>query len=200
MKEAFILDLNFLKEQNLSVIEFITLLQLNEIDTGLQLDLDILHNLQEKQFVKLIIDKFGTNTIIREKSKLLLDFLSIESNYSNYKEKKVVKKSNRVINEGFDEFIEEYRSIWKGLKLGAMGSPGACKEKMLRWMGENPNYTKEDILKAAKIYINSLNNYQYLQAAHYFIYKKDGKEEDSRLSAFIEEKEVDNTDWTVKLS
>ena len=200
MKEAFILDLNFLKEQNLSVIEFITLLQLNEIDTGLQLDLDILHNLQEKQFVKLIIDKFGTNTIIREKSKLLLDFLSIESNYSNYKEKKVVKKSNRVINEGFDEFIEEYRKLWKGLKPGSMGSENACKEKMLRWMGENPNYTKEDILKAAKIYINSLNNYQYLQAAHYFIYKKDGKEEDSRLSAFVEEKEVDNTDWTVKLS
>ena len=200
MKEAFILDLNFLKEQNLSVIEFITLLQLNEIDTGLQLDLDILHNLQEKQFVKLIIDKFGTNTIIREKSKLLLDFLSIESSYSNYKEKKIIKKSNRVINEGFDEFIEEYRNLWKGLKVGSMGSPMACKEKMLRWMGENPNYSKEDILKAAKIYINSLNNYQYLQAAHYFIYKKDGKEEDSRLSAFIEEKEVDNTDWTVKLS
>ena len=200
MKEAFILDLNFLKEQNLSVIEFITLLQLNEIDTGLQLDLDILHNLQEKQFVKLIIDKFGTNTIIREKSKLLLDFLSIESNYSNYKEKKIIKKSNRVINEGFDEFIEEYRKLWKGLKPGSMGSENACKEKMLRWMGENPNYSKEDILKAAKIYINSLNNYQYLQAAHYFIYKKDGKEEDSRLSAFIEEKEVDNTDWTVRLS
>ena len=200
MKEAFILDLNFLKEQNLSIIEFITLLQLNEIDTGLQLDLDILHNLQEKQFVKLIIDKFGTNTIIREKSKLLLDFLSIESSYSDYKSKKVVKKSTRTISEGFDEFIEEYRNLWKGLKVGSMGSPMACKEKMLRWMGENPNYSKEDILKAAKIYINSLNNYQYLQAAHYFIYKKDGKEEDSRLSAFIEEKEVDNTDWTTKLS
>ena len=200
MKEAFILDLNFLKEQNLSVIEFVTLLQLNEIDTGLQLDLDILHNLQEKQFVKLIIDKFGTTQILREKSKLLLDFLSIESNYSNYKEKKITKKSNRVINEGFDEFIEEYRNLWKGLKVGSMGSPMACKEKMLRWMGENPNYSKEDILKAAKIYINSLNNYQYLQAAHYFIYKKDGKEEDSRLSAFIEEKEIDNTDWTTKLS
>ena len=200
MKEAFILDLNFLKEQNLSAIEFVTLLQLNEIDTGLQLDLDILHNLQEKQFVKLIIDKFGTNTIIREKSKLLLDFLSIESSYSDYKEKKITKKSNRVINEGFDEFIEEYRNLWKGLKVGSMGSPGACKEKMLRWMGENPNYSKEDILKAAKIYINSLNNYQYLQAAHYFIYKKDGKEEDSRLSAFINETEPDNIDWTVKLS
>ena len=200
MKEAFILDLNFLKEQNLSVIEFITLLQLNEIDTGLQLDLGVLHDLQEKQFVKLIIDKFGTNTIIREKSKLLLDFLSIESSYSDYKSKKVVKKSTRTISEGFDEFIEEYRNLWKGLKVGSMGSPNACKEKMLRWMGENPNYTKEDILKAAKIYINSLNNYQYLQAAHYFIYKKDGKEEDSRLSAFINETEPDNTDWTTKLS
>ena len=201
MKEAFILDLNFLKEQNLSVVEFITLLKLNEIDIGLDfLDLSVLHNLQEKQFVKLIEDKSGTTTILREKTKLLIDFLSIESNYSNYKEKKIVKKSNRVINEGFDEFIEEYRNLWKGLKVGSMGSPMACKEKMLRWMGENPNYTKEDILKAAKIYINSLNNYQYLQAAHYFIYKKDGKEEDSRLSAFVEEKEVDNTDWTVKLS
>ena len=201
MKEAFILDLNFLKEQNLSVVEFITLLKLNEIDIGLDfLDLSVLHNLQEKQFVKLIEDKSGTTTILREKTKLLIDFLSIESNYSNYKEKKIVKKSNRVINEGFDEFIEEYRNLWKGLKVGSMGSPLACKEKMFRWMGENPNYSKEDILKAAKIYINSLNNYQYLQAAHYFIYKKDGKEEDSRLSAFIEEKEVDNTDWTVKLS
>ena len=202
MKEAFILDLNFLKEQNLSVIEFITLLKLNGSNIDLVLiefesEIYILEKLQEKQFIKIIT---YSEVILREKSKLLLDFLSIESSYSDYKEKKVVKKSTRIISEGFDEFIEEYRNLWKGLKSGAMGSPNACKEKMLRWMGENPNYTKEDILKAAKIYINSLNNYQYLQAAHYFIYKKDGKEEDSRLSAFVEEKEVDNTDWTVKLS
>ena len=195
MKEAFILDLNFLKEQNLSIIEFVVLLQLNDIETNITFDDSVLNELQDKQFIKLI-DK---EVIVREKSKLLLDFLSIESDL-NHKEKKIIKKSNRVINEGFDEFIEEYRSLWKGLKVGSMGSPMACKEKMERWMKENPNYSKEDILKAAKIYINSLNNYQYLQAAHYFIYKKDGKEEDSRLSAFIEEKEVDNTDWTTKLS
>ena len=201
MKEAFILDLNFLKEQNLSVIEFVTLLKLNGSNIDLFLiefesEIYILEKLQEKQFIKIIT---YSEVILREKSKLLLDFLSIESDL-NHKEKKIIKKSNRVINEGFDEFIEEYRNLWKGLKVGSMGSPMACKEKMLRWMGENPNYSKEDILKAAKIYINSLNNYQYLQAAHYFIYKKDGKEEDSRLSAFIEEKEVDNTDWTTKLS
>ena len=202
MKEAFILDLNFLKEQNISVIEFVTLLKLNGSNIDLVLiefesEIYILEKLQEKQFIKIIT---YSEVILREKSKLLLDFLSIESSYSDYKSKKVVKKSTRTISEGFDEFIEEYRNLWKGLKSGAMGSPNACKEKMLRWMKENPNYSKEDILKAAKIYINSLNNYQYLQAAHYFIYKKDGKEEDSRLSAFIEEKEVDNTDWTTKLS
>jgi len=196
MKEAFILDLNFLKEQNISPEEFLVLIGFNN---NLQIieNCELWYNsLESKGFIKIN----GIEIILREKSKLLLDFLSIESNYSNYKEKKITKKSNRVINEGFDEFIEEYRNLWKGLKPGSMGSENACKEKMLRWMGENPNYTKEDILKAAKIYINSLNNYQYLQAAHYFIYKKDGKEEDSRLSAFVEEKEVDNTDWTVKLS
>jgi len=194
--KAFILDLNFLKEQNISPEEFLVLIGFNN-------NLQIIENselsyqtLESKGFIKIN----GIEIILREKSKLLLDFLSIDSNYSNYKDKKIIKKSNRVINEGFDEFIEEYRNLWKGLKVGSMGSTMACKEKMERWIKENPNYSKEDILKAAKIYINSLNNYQYLQAAHYFIYKKDGKEEDSRLSAFIEEKEVDNTDWTTKLS
>jgi hypothetical protein len=197
MKEAFILDLNFLKEQDITPEEFLLLIQIaNNLEFNNSIENPILNTLSNK----LLIKKEGNNIILREKSKLLIDFLSIESNYSNYKEKKIIKKSNRVINEGFDEFIEEYRNLWKGLKVGSMGSFNACKEKMERWMKENPNYSKEDIIKAAKIYINSLNNYQYLQAAHYFIYKKDGKEEDSRLSAFIEEKEVDNTDWTVKLS
>lgn len=194
--EAFILDLNFLKEQNITPEEFILLIHLKN-DNISSLFEDQFHGLEEKQFVKIIDNEI----ILREKSKLLLNFLSIESNYSNYKDKKIIKKSNRVINEGFDEFIEEYRNLWKGLKVGSMGSPTACKEKMERWMKENPDYSKEDILKAARIYINSVDNYQYLQAAHYFIYKKDnGKEEDSRLSAFIEEKEIDNTDWTTKLS
>lgn len=131
MKEAFILDLNFLKEQNLSAIEFITLLQVSGIQTDFFLNNEILNSLQDKQFIKRVQDGFGTLNIIREKGKLLLDFLSIESNYSNYKEKKIIKKSNRIINEGFDEFIEDYRNLWKGLKPGSMGSPSACREKCL---------------------------------------------------------------------
>ena len=79
-----------------------------------------------------------------------------------------------------------------------MGSEASCKMKMYRWMKENPSYTPEQILKAADIYIKSLNNYQYLQRADYFIYKKDGKEESSGLAAYIDEIEVDD-DWTTNL-
>ena len=198
MKEAFILDLNFLKEQNITPEEFLLLIELlSEKDEDHSPNCYNHNLLEEKGFIKKTPEY---NFVLREKSKLLLDFLSIESNYSNYKEKKIIKKSNRVINEGFDEFIEEYRNLWKGLKVGSLGSYRTCYDKMKRWMSENPNYSKEDILKAARIYIKSLDNYQYLQQADYFIFKKDGKDENSRLSAFIEEKEVDNTDWTTRLS
>lgn len=68
-------------------------------------------------------------------------------------------------------------------------------------MKENPQYSKEDIMKAAKIYLDSLENYRFLQRADFFIFKKeDNKEELSRLSAFIEEiDERPVTDWTTKL-
>jgi len=78
-----------------------------------------------------------------------------------------------------------------------MGSLSTCKEKMKRWMRENPTYSPKQILNAADIYINSLNDNTYLQQADYFIYKKDGKEESSRLSAFIDEIDTKVTDnWT----
>jgi hypothetical protein len=192
--KAFILDLNFLKEQNISPEEFLVLIGLNN-------NLDVEHSkswfpsLEVKGFIK----RNNSEIILREKTKLLLNFLSIESDLSR-KEKKTVKKVDYDIVDEFDEFIEKYRNIWKGLKPGSLGSYRTCYDKMKRWMIENPNYSKEDILKAARIYIKSLDNYQYLQQADYFIFKKDGKDENSRLSAFIDEKEVDNTDWTVKLN
>ena len=40
-----------------------------------------LKSLQEKQFIKLI----NQEIIVREKSKLLIDFMSIESNFSNHR-------------------------------------------------------------------------------------------------------------------
>ena len=67
-------------------------------------------------------------------------------------------------------------------------------------MKNNPDYSKEDIIKAAKIYINSLDNYTFLQQADYFIYKKDAYGESSRLSAFIDDISKPTDDWTSQIN
>ena len=196
VNNAFILDFNLLNEQDLSIDEFITLLHLDN-DLSYKSSINHLESLENKQFIK--INKNDDNEIvIREKGKLFIDFISIDKvSFSN--NKKIVKKSDRLINTDMNEFIDKFRNKWKGLKPGSMGSVGACKDKMSKWMKENPTYTQDQILKAADIYISSLNNYVYLQAADYFIYKKDAHGESSKLSAFIDEIETKSEGWTSQL-
>lgn len=192
--KAIILDFNILAEENLSVEEFISLYYLyNNINSD-----KFLEDLQEKGFIKIIQDE-KNNIILREKAKLLIEFLEIES-LNSVKKEKVIKKSKRIVTQEVLEFVDEFRNKWKGLKPGSMGSFESCKEKLMRWMLNNPTYSKEQILKAVDIYINSLTNLQYLQQADYFIYKKEGKDEHSRLSAFVDETEIIQEGWTSKLN
>jgi predicted transcriptional regulator len=196
MNNSFILDFNLLNEQDLNLQEFLTLLYLNN-NLEYKYSFNYLESLERKQFIK--INKNNSDEIvIREKGKLFMDFISID-NVKFGSNKKIIKKSDRVINEGIDEFVSEFRNKWKGLKPGSMGSLSACKDKMSKWMYENPSYTQEQILKAVDIYINSLNNHIYLQAADYFIYKKDAHGESSKLSAFIDEIETKSEGWTSQL-
>jgi hypothetical protein len=189
--KAFILDFNLLAEHNLSIEEFLVLIHLN--DELYNNSTNVLKPLEEKQIVKIISDE---KVILREKGKLLLELISIEKISSS--NKKRIVKSDRLVNVELNSFINDFRNKFKGLKPGSMGSESACKLKMFRWMKENPQYTPEQILNATEIYIKSLNNYQYLQQADYFIYKKEGKDEQSKLSAFIDEISVDD-DWTTTL-
>jgi hypothetical protein len=189
--KAFILDFNLLAEHNLSIDEFLVLIHLN--DELYNNSTNVLKPLEEKQFIKIISDE---KVILREKGKLLLELISIEKISSS--NKKRIVKSDRLVNVELNSFINDFRNKFKGLKPGSMGSESACKLKMFRWMKENPQYTPEQILNATEIYIKSLNNYQYLQQADYFIYKKEGKDEQSKLSAFIDEIAVDD-DWTTTL-
>lgn len=195
---AYILDFNLLYEQNLSAEEFITLINLNN---GVEaIDISLAIKLEEKQFIK--INRLDDNKLeIREKGKLLIDFVSIEG-VASITNKKTIKKSNRALTEGMIEFVKEYRALWKGLKPGSMGSENTCKDKLIKWMSLNPSYSKDDILKAAKIYLKSVDNYQYLQQADYFIFKKDAHGESSRLSSFIDEIDIKLVDenWTTKLN
>jgi len=193
--KAFILDFNLLKEHDISAQDFLLLISLKEnINIPFQEYWNLLY---DNKFI--ILDE-NKNIILREKGKLLLELCEID-NIGSIGNKKSIKKSSRAINLELDDFIKEFRMLWKGLKPGSMGSEKACRDKMYKWMQDNPSYKKEDILKASKLYINSLDNLNYLQQADYFIYKKDIHGESSRLSAFIDE--IDNkpvSDWTTKLS
>lgn len=194
--KAFILDFNLLEEYNISAEEFLLLIQINNNCLNDNIQMSDIYPLGDKGFVK----HSEGQIILREKSKLLLELCEIDS-INLLKDKSKIKKSSRAINLELDDFIKEFRMLWKGLKPGSMGSEKACRDKMYKWMQDNPSYKKEDILKSAKLYIKSLDNLNYLQQADYFIYKKDIHGESSRLSAFIDE--IDNkpvSDWTTKLS
>lgn len=185
-RNAFILDFNLLEEQNLSIEEFIALLKIATNEPRL-VDY-VAESLQAKQFIKITEEQ---EFILRERGKIFMELVSIDKIPTK-------KVSKREPNSEFEDFIQEYRLLWKGRKAGSMGSRLTCIEKMLRWMEENPTYTKEEILKAAKLYLDGLENYRYLQRADFFIFKQDdNKVESSRLSAFIEE--IDDRpveDWT----
>ena len=193
--KAFIIDFNLLSEQNLSIDEYLILIHLSDDIVYNNSNL-VLTSLQDKGFIKIITNE---KIILREKGTLFLDLISIDS-INSAKDKKITKKSSRSINSDLDVLAKEYRMLWKGLKPGSMGSEQGCKEKLFRWMKNNPDYSKEDIIKAAKIYINSLDNYTFLQQADYFIYKKDAYGESSRLSAFIDDISKPIDDWTSQIN
>ena len=71
IENSYILDFQVLKEQNISINEFLGLIHLYE---NLKTESNILDSLQQKQFIKLAEHEI----IIREKGNLLIEFLLIE--------------------------------------------------------------------------------------------------------------------------
>lgn len=73
-----------------------------------------------------------------------------------------------------DDWVKkEYRILFKGKKAGAMGDIGMCVQKMAVFLVVYPEYTKEDVLDAARKYVDSFgNNPTYMRQADYFIFKE----------------------------
>lgn len=193
----FILDFDKLNEIGLNINKYIVLLKIyNNLDTSIEEE-DYIIDLQSDGYIKYIKD-IDTTLILREKGKQLIkSFIYQEPIKSDIVEKTWSYLES--IKDPFDKFIKEYRDIWKGLKIGSQGNSKSCSEKMLRWMKENPKYSQDDILKAAKSYINSVDDLRFLQRADYFIYKRDKFGESSRLSDFIEEDTVKEGGWSSQL-
>lgn len=185
MKECLILDIEKLEEENLSIDELLYIYKLYKFNEITFENTNFLNGLQDKGFIKINRE---SNNEIRQKGKDLIDSLIISIASSNEKKTRLVK-SSRVINKELENNVEIFRNKFRGLKRGVMGSPKACRDKLYRWMKENPEYNIDQILKAVDVYIDSLKgDYRFLQQADYFIFKQNNnKEESSKLSAFIEE-------------
>lgn len=177
-----------------------SLITLYDIHTKNKLGKYLNNTLFKKTITFLIDNKFITeispfNFKIRGKGLEVLEIMTSDITPTIKKDK--IKKTERAILNEID--IDKYRSLWKGLKPGSMGSKQACKNKLIKWMKENPEYSFNDIINAAKTYINSVDNLRYLQNADYFIYKQDKSGiNSSRLSSFIDEEFLDD-EWTTSL-
>lgn len=201
MEREIRLNLDVLESYNISVNDFVALWKIH-LGNNINFNTQAVnyYRLQDEKFLKIIKnEKKQITFILRDKALELIEFLSTGIKRPNTKKKK------KQLNVDLLTRIPEYRSLWKGLQLGSMGSAKACKEKLARWMEENPEYTFDQILEAARLYIESLRgDYRFLQRADYFIYKQENnREESSRLSAFIDEVSNGATsqgDWTTKLN
>lgn len=200
--KSLIIDFGFLTKLSLSHNDLFLFYNIynNEIILQENRSEERLKELQDNKFIKYYYKEGKCIIELRGKALEILNLLTtdITNNASN---KKILKKSDRVIKDEIDKYIVEYRNKWRGLKPGSMGSLKSCKDKMFRWMKENPEYTMQDILRAADIYLNGLNNYTYLQRADYFIFKQENnREESSRLSAFVDEENIETEDWTSNIN
>jgi hypothetical protein len=101
-----------------------------------------------------------------------------------------IKEVIESVAEAPEEWIEDFRTLFKGKKPGAMGDKKGCLMKMKRFLKENPTVTKEEIFTATESYIQSCasDRYKYMQRSDYFIFKQDvHKGETSNLAAWIDE-------------
>ena len=197
-KQSIVIDFKIFEQLGLGVKDYMNLVYLYLFD--MPLDVKNLKPLEIKKYIK--IDTESNKVYLREEAIELIKFLSIKS-FNKFNSSKVVKKSKRQVTAEITERIDEYRDKWKGLKPGSMGGKKDCIQKLTRWVMENPEYSFDQVIKAAELYIDSVGgNNTYLQRADYFVFKQDvHKGEASRLSAFIDELEEYGvaSDWTSKL-
>lgn len=104
------------------------------------------------------------------------------------KGKEIIEDKIEDKNISVSSWIEDYRAIFKGIKAGSMGDRIACTLKMGRFLIVYPEYDKDTILAAAKMYVDSIEDPRYAQRADYLISKTDiDKIKESRLASFCEE-------------
>ena len=199
MSKSIVIDFKRLKSLKLSPNQYLYLVKLHRVgELYITLSDAELLDLQTKKFVKIISNDGIITVTLRQSAIDLIESLEIDS-FGDMKKQKVFTKSERAIQEDLDAHLKEYRYLWKGKKPGAMGGANTCRDKLFKWLKKNVEYDMQDVIRAARVYIRSVDNYKYLQHADYFISKVHDGVAHSNLSSFIEEEDEGDDDWTNEL-
>jgi len=151
-----------------------------------------INNLYDKQLVDI-------NHLPTEKGKrLIADYSNALSILEGRRKTNSKQVDSAILETEINNWIDDYRKLFKGFKMGAMGDKKACTTKMITFFKEYPEYAnKEIIFKAVKMYINSVNDTRYLMRADYFIFKNDqNSNRVSNLAIHAEEVDLEKEELT----
>lgn len=134
--------------------------------------------IDDEDLFQLIKDRIISRDYIRQKFILLVPFYIYDEG-----EKITLEATYRTI----DERIDEYRSLFKGVRVGNMGNKRNCIDMMNKFMIDHPNVSFDTIVGATIYYVEN-TDYNYIMGAENFIYKTDDNGRlVSKLETVVEE-------------
>lgn len=132
---------------------------------------DDLFYLDDNDIIDISLDSKGyiyfSKIVLKENGKKLLD-----------EYKKLVKSDNIAGQDNnFQQFLDSWYDLWpKGIKSGGYyvkTDKNGCGKNLQKFIKNNPNISKETILKATEKYLMDMKdrNYSMCKLAPYFVYK-----------------------------
>jgi hypothetical protein len=90
----------------------------------------------------------------------------------------------------FDWVATEWMPIFANLNPDRKGVKRTAISRMKKFFAKNPDYRKEDVMEATRMYAKSVDDTNYTVTSHYFIYKGVGAEKVSLLEEWCEKLDV----------
>lgn len=142
----------------------------------------LLHKKEHKLVERLVLRMFGySDQYIGEIYYLLEEDGWIKINGKKLPNdielrQKFLELLNDKVDMSIDGWIDEYRELFKGKKPGCIGDRSMCIKHMTWLLTTYPEYSKEDVMKAASYYVGTCakDGYKYLVRSNYFL-SKEGK-------------------------
>jgi len=142
------------------------------LDEGLLYLLSVYHNIKY-DFNEIIVNKVNN-----------LNFFE-----KNYDTNEIIWNINLYGDNITQDFIEQYRSLFIQIDTSLRGDRKTIIKKFKKFFLEYPQYSKQDILDAAKLYLEDClykgYHIKYIQNANYFI-EKQRNPTGSKLLTYLE--------------